>query len=207
MPKKKELDIKDQIKLAVETYNKIAHLYKEKKEDKIMQFQLAKFVSMLPKKGKVMDAGSGCGRDSAYLKEDNLEVISIDLSDGMINEAKKLGVETKKEDLLKIKNKEEFDGIWCMATLADVPKKDASKLIKNFYNSLKEKGVIYLAVKEGDGENIIEKKEYNNHPRFYALYKEEELRNLLEENKFSIIEIIHGNDEGTKWLEVFAIKK
>ena len=205
MPKK-EANLKNKIKSTVETYNKIAQLYTESTKNKLLQFQLSHFISMIPKKGRILDAGCGCGRDSAYLKEDGLEVISIDFSVGLIEEAKKLNVEVKKEDLLKIKYKEEFDGIWCMATLGDIPKSESKKLIKNLSNALKKGGIIYLAVKEGEGEKIISKEEYDNIPRTYVFYKKEELENLLKENGFKIIESNLSNDEGTNWIETFAKK-
>ena len=128
----KELNIEEKIKKAIETYNKYASIYAEHTKNKLLQFQLAKFVSMLPKKGKVLDAGCGPGRDTAYLQEDGLDVVAVDISEGMIEEAKKNDVKAIKGDLLNIISNEEFDGIWCMATLADIPKSHAKKLIQNF---------------------------------------------------------------------------
>ncbi len=201
-----EQNIKENIKKAIETYNKYASIYSEYTKNKLLQFQLASFVSMLPNKGKVLDAGSGSGRDSSYLREDGLEVVSVDISEGMIKEAGKNGVKVIKGDLLLMVSNEEFDGIWCMATLADIPKKDNNKLIKNFHKALKNNGILFIAVKEGEGEQLIEKERYGNSLRFYALYKEDELNNLLKENGFEIIESVVSNDEGTNWVEIFAKK-
>jgi len=202
----KELSTKEKIKLAIETYNKYAKIYSEHTANKLLQFQLAKFVSLLPSKSKVLDAGCGCGRDAAYLKEDGLDVVAIDISPAIIEEAKLNNVIVVNGDLLKLNYKTEFDGIWCMATLADISKKDAPKLVKNFYNSLKDSGIMYIAVKEGDGENLVQKGLYENSPRFYALYKKEELENLIEDNGFNILSSTVTNDSGTIWLEVFARK-
>lgn len=201
-----EQNIKENIKKAIETYNKYASIYSEYTKNKLLQFQLASFVSMLPNKGKVLDAGSGSGRDSSYLREDGLEVVSVDISEGMIKEAGKNGVKVIKGDLLLMVSNEEFDGIWCMATLADIPKKYNNKLIKNFHKALKNNGILFIAVKEGEGEQLIEKERYGNSLRFYALYKEDELNNLLKENGFEIIESVVSNDEGTNWVEIFAKK-
>ena len=202
----KELNIEEKIRKAIETYNKYASIYAEHTKNKLLQFQLAKFVSMLPKKGKVLDAGCGPGRDTAYLQEDGLDVVAVDISEGMIEEAKKNDVKAIKGDLLNIISNEEFDGIWCMATLADIPKSHAKKLIQNFYKALKKEGIMYIAVKEGEGEELIEKERYWNSPRFYAFYKKDELNQLLKENGFEIIELSNSNDEGTNWIEVFAKK-
>ena len=65
---------------------------------------------------------------------------------------------------------------------------------------------MYIAVKEGEGEELIEKERYWNSPRFYAFYKKDELNQLLKENGFEIIELSNSNDEGTNWIEVFAKK-
>ncbi|MBI2148599.1 class I SAM-dependent methyltransferase [Candidatus Woesearchaeota archaeon] len=202
----KELSIEESIKKAIETYNKYSSIYAKYTQNKLLQFQLAKFVSMLPEKGKILDAGCGSGRDTAYLQEDGLEVTAVDISEGMIKEAEKNGVNAVKGDLLKMISNEEFVGIWCMATLADIPKSQSKKLLQNFYKALKKEGILYLAVKEGDGEKIIEKERYENSPRFYAFYKKEELEKLLKENGFEIIESSVSTDEETNWVEIFAKK-
>ncbi len=201
-----ETNIKEKLKKAIETYNKYASVYAEHTKDKLLQFQLSEFVSMLPKKAKVLDAGCGSGRDTAYLKEDGLEVTAVDISEGMIQESKKIGVNAIKGDLLVMVSNEEFDGIWCMATLADFPKSEAPKLIQNFYKALKREGVLYIAVKEGEGEELIEKEKYNNSPRFYAFYKKDELNKLLKDNGFIVLESKVATDENTNWVEVFAKK-
>src|SRR3989338_2520616 len=202
-----DLSTKEKIMLAIQTYNKYSKIYAEYTSVKLLQFQLAKYVSLLPEKGKVLDAGCGAGRDSDYLAEEGLDVVSVDLSDGMIEEAKKNNVNAINMDLLNLElSPESFDGVWCMATLADIPKTEANNFFNNMKKILKREGVLYIAVKEGDGESLIEKERYGNMPRFYAFYKKKELEDLLLSNGFEIIELVQSNDEGTEWLEVFARK-
>ena len=196
---------KEKIKQVVDTYNKFAKIYADHTSQKLLQFQLTKFISLLPDKGKILDAGCGCGRDSEYLQDEGLPVVAVDLSDGMLEQAKLKNVNAIKMDLINMNFQDnEFSGIWCMATLADIPKDEAKKVIKYFHKMLKPDGTIYIAVKEGKGEQIIEKERYGNMPRFYAFYKKEELESLLKENDFEIIESIISIDEGTKWVETFA---
>ena len=201
-----ELPVKEKVKRSIETYNKYATIYAQYTKEKLLQFQLEKFISLLFSKGKILDAGCGCGRDSLYLIENGLNVIAVDLSEGMIKEAKKNEVNAIKGDLLLMKSNKEFAGIWCMATLHSIPKTDAPKLMKNFYSALEKEGILYIAVKEGEGEHLIEKKRYENSPIFYAFYKKEELEDLLKSCNFEIIELIISDDEGTNWIEVFAKK-
>ncbi len=203
-----ELTTQEKIKLAVDIYNKYASIYSNHVHGKLFQFQLSKFVSLLPSKARVLDIGCSSGRDTLYLKEDNFDVIPIEISDSMIEEAKKNGVNPLKID---IRNPEgltgNFDGIWCMATFSDIPKEESSKVLININNLLKPEGILYIAVKEGASEVIINKDRYENAPKFYALYKKDELENLLKMNGFNIIEAIVSDDEGVRWVEIFVSKK
>ena len=197
---------KEVIEKTIDTYNKIAPLYAKYNSNKLFQFQIAKLISFLPDKGNVLDAGCGSGRDSLYFKEEGINVISIDLSDGMIEEAKKNNVDVIKVDLLSMSfDNNEFSGVWCMATLINIPKSEAPKLIKDFHKILKPDGILYVAVKYGNTECMIEREKYNNLPLYNAFYSKEELEKLLKENDFEIIEsIVSTEDDSTKWIEIFA---
>ncbi len=198
-------NIREKIKQTINTYNQIAKLYSEYTLNKLLQFQLTKFISLLPENGKVLDVGCGSGRDAAYFQEEGLNTIAIELADGMIEEAKKQNINAIKMDLLDLKFlNNEFAGIWCMATLSNIPKSETKKIIKDFHKILKPDGVIYIAVKEGNTEEILTKEKYNNLPIFYAFYQKEELEKLLKENDFEIIESVISEDEGTNWVEIFA---
>lgn len=55
--------------------------------------------------------------------------------------------------------------------------------------NLKDKGYFYMSMKEGTGEALEEDIRYNSRiKKFWAYYKEQELRNILEQAQFSILE-------------------
>jgi len=198
----------DKIKQAIRAYDKIASLYAKYTHEKIYQFQLTKFISLLSGK-KILDAGCGSGRDVEYFLEDGLQPIGIDLSKGMIKEAKKRVKNGKFKimDFLDLKFKDNsFDGIWSMAGFIHLPRKEVKKALKEFHRVLKENGIIYIAVKEGEGEKEIKKEKYKNEPRPYVFFKKEELEDYLHENKFKIISSELNDDQGKKWVEIFAKK-
>jgi len=200
--------MKNQIKKAIETYNKYAKIYADRTFNVILQFQQTEFISLLPGK-KILDIGSGSGRDSKHFKDEGLEVIGIDISDGLLEEAKKRapGVEFKKMDMLNMDFKENaFDGIWLAATLSDIEKKDAAKFLEDCKKVLKNKGIIYISVKEGEGEKV-EKKEYlGNEERFYSYYNKKELVDLLESVGFKVLKSRKTDDLENTWIEIFAKK-
>jgi len=200
--------MKEQIKKAIENYNKIAKVYADHTSEKLLQFQLNKFISLLPKSAKVLDIGSGSGRDMAYLQEEGINVIGIDISDGLIKEAKSRfnNLNIQKIDFRKTSFKaSEFNGLWCMASLSDIQKAEAPKTLKEFHRILKKEGILYIAVKEGTEEKIIKKTRYNTE-RFYSFYTLPELELLLKNANFEILSAIVSQDRLTSWVEIFAKK-
>lgn len=203
-----EEQMQEEVKKAIDTYNKYAKVYADRHADKVLQFQLNDFLSNLEGK-KILDVGCGPGRDVQYFKDEGYDVLGIDVSDGLLAEAKARCPDCsfQKMDMLELSLPEDsFDGIWMMASLADVPKNSVSKALENLHKILKSNGVIYIAVKEGDGEKLIEKKQYDNSPRFYSFFRKQELEDCLKKANFKVIKSAVSDDEGTKWVEVTAKK-
>ena len=209
--------LKEAIKKTIETYNKFAKIYADKHHEKLLQFQLNKFVSFLPGK-KVLDIGCGSGRDVSYFLEEGLDALGIDISDGLFAEAKKRVPKGsfKKMDMLNLDfSNDSFDGLWVLDSWVHLPKKEAAKVLLNFAKILKKDGVLYIAVKEGEGETFIENQgsfkgeEYKNNPRFFAFYKQVELEELLKSVGFKVLEVINDetDSEGRHWIEIFAKKE
>ena len=201
--------MEDKLKEAVRVYNKIASIYSKYNYEKLMQFQLTKFESLLRGK-RVLDAGCGVGRDVEYFMDDELEVIGIDISKNMIAEAKKIVKKGKFEvmDFRKMKFKaKSFDGIWCMASLYHIAPKEVPKVLKEFFRVLDKEGVLYIAVYEGEDKIEVKKLEYGEDSRTVYLYKEEDMREFLEDAGFSIIKAEVNTTDNNRWLEVYARKK
>ncbi|MAG50138.1 hypothetical protein CL621_00685 [archaeon] len=201
--------MKEQIKKALETYDKYAKIYADYTYSKLMQFQLNKFISMLPKKGKILDVGSGSGRDAQYFHDYGLDVTSIDFSENMLKEAKKRvkGVKFIKMDMCNLEfENNSFDGIWVMASLSDIERKESLNILQGISKILKKNGVVYIAVKEGTTEEVVSKPQYNNSPRYYTFYTQAELEDKLKKSGFSVLNAQTSEDQGTKWVEIFAKK-
>lgn len=200
--------VKSKMKQALQAYDKIAKLYANYKNDKLLQYQLNKFISLLPGK-KILDAGCGTGRDMQYFTDEGMEAVGIDLSRGMLEEAMNrvpAGIFIQM-DFSKTKFKEaSFDGIWSMASLSDIPREQAKKVLKEFSRILKKSGIVYTAVKRGQGEEVVRKRKYNDMPRAYVYYEKIELEDLFQELGFQIVHSIISEDDGQEWVEIFARK-
>jgi len=191
----------------VKTFDKLAQQYATFTFDKILQFEINKFISLMPKKAKVLDVGSGSGRDVNYFLDYDLDPIGIDLSENMLKEAKK---RVKKGNFMKMDMKkkldfpkESFDGIWCCVTFSHIKKKEVPKILKEFKRVLKPRGHLYLSVRKGNGEAIEKDKKYNNLPIHMSYYKPKEIEKYLKEIGFEIhnISISEGKVD---WINVYA---
>ncbi|MBT3416941.1 class I SAM-dependent methyltransferase [Candidatus Woesearchaeota archaeon] len=194
----------EKFKQAIKTYNKIAKIYAKYTEAKLMQFQLTRFESLLQGK-KILDAGSGSGRDVAYFLEDDFDAVGIDISQGQIKEAKKRVPKGKflKQDFRKTKFEDNsLDGIWCMEGFVHLPKTEIKKALKEFKRILKEDGIIYLSLKRGKGTKIIKQEIYSNEPLPYYYYEQKEIESLANDLNFKII----SSEENNVWVELFLQK-
>lgn len=172
-----------------ETYNKIAkEWHKDHQPDDWWLSGTDTFISFLKAGDLVLDVGCGGGTKSKYLMSKGLKVVGIDISEGMIEIAKKEVPEGKfmVMDLLEVSSLEErFDGIFMQAVLLHIPKKDAQIILEKIVGKLKHSGYLYIAVKEKLPNGIDEEVKIDNdygydYERFFSYYTIEELRSYLE---------------------------
>ena len=127
-----------------ETYNKqkefFGHPYQE----------LQKYFQKYPIKGKLLDLGSGQGRDSIYLASIGYRVTAVDSSKVGITQMEKkarernLKIKAIVEDVLRIHLEERFDIILMDMLLHTLKKDNQIKLLKKFSDNLKINGVFCI---------------------------------------------------------------
>ena len=188
-------------KITIDTYNKNSKIYESKHNSKnFWKKEYGEFEGGIHGK-KVLDVGCGFGRDSKHFAENGFNVIGIDASLGMLKLAEKVPLaQFMLMDMLKLSFKDKsFDGIWCCASLLHVRHEEAAFVLKGFKRVLKQGGILFVSVQEGDGER------YKSYPdgtkRFFSYYTENSLKNLVERAGFKIITLRRRDDV---WLTVIA---
>jgi len=150
------------------------------------------------KKGKILDLGSGSGRN--FIKNDDLEWYLIDFSEKMLDlaekKAKKLKIKinTFQSDLTKLLFKDNFfDSAICIAAIHCIKPKYQKKVVKEIYRVLKPKTEALIAVwnkKSKRFKNYKKKEKYvgwtDKGLRYYYLFEEKEIYNLFEKCGFRI---------------------
>lgn len=195
-------------KITVKNYDKHADLYSSITYNIFSQYHLNLFESYL-KGEKVLDAGTGSGRDAEYLLSLGYKVIAIDASKGILKNARKVakGASFRNMDLRELKFKAaSFDGIWCCASLHHERKKHAEKVISGFAKILKKEGVLYVSVKEGKGEGFEQSANLAEAKVWVARYTQMELEELVLENGFELIKGFTEEFNRSNWVHLFARK-
>lgn len=201
----------DLIELTINSYDECAEEYSRFHFKESFEDRLETFMKFLSDKNLVLDVGCGCGRDTKYLIEHDINTIGIDLSNGMIEEARKYvpNATFLQMDMRKLEFEDSlFSGVLAMASVFHVPKSQMLGLLTEFRRVLKNNGLLYICVMVGSGEKMVEKSAAVNEmgPRFFAFYNTEELRDLLDRAGFKTVHAFVDKYLNVDWLNIYAKK-
>ncbi len=170
------------------TYNKLAKEYDEETADFWDKFPRDSFNEFTKRvTGRVLDIGSGPGRDGLILKNNGLDVVCLDASESMVKMSSEKGLESVLGDFNNLPFDDgSFDGAWAYTSLLHVPKSEVQKSLAEIYRVLNLDGVLGLGLIEGDTEEYRESSGVNL-PRLFSFYRKEEVESLLANNGFEIL--------------------
>lgn len=172
----------------IQTYNQMAKEYDDETIDFWDRFPrtfLDKFAELA--KGRILDVGSGPGRDSLLLKEKSLDVTCLDASEAMVKLCQEKGLDAVLGDFNAIPFEDNlFSGIWAYTSLLHTPKSEVDKSLREIKRVLKSDGIFGLGLIEGEAEEYRESSGVNM-PRWFSFYKKEEVEKLLPDHGFEIV--------------------
>lgn len=195
------------------TYNRIAEdWHKDHVADMWWVEATEKFVSLLLAGAAVFDVGCGSGVKSKYLARKGFRVIGMDLSEKMIEIARREVPEASFSvgDMSALETLHEmFDGVFAQASLLHIPKASAAKVVLGFAKKLKPGGYVYIGVKElnpgGKEEEIRMENDYGyEYERFFSYYTSEEIKGYMAD---AGMEIVYENitpSGKTRWVQVIG---
>ncbi|MBI4993637.1 methyltransferase domain-containing protein [Candidatus Wolfebacteria bacterium] len=192
----------------IDTYNELAKKYDAETLDFWDRFPktiINKFIEFA--KGKVLDVGSGPGRDGLILKKNGLEVMCLDASEAMVKLSQERGLLSILGDFNALPFPEEFfDGVWAYTSLLHVPKSEIAKIFMEIRRVLKMGGIFGLGLIEGNTELYRENLGIGKQ-RWFSFYKKNEVEKLLTQNGFEIIYFEEFKPKTKNYLNFISKKK
>jgi len=114
-----------------------------------------RFLSHLPPKAHILDAGCGSGRDARAFAEAGFQVSAFDASTELARLATAhCGFEVAVRRFDEVDELQEFDGIWCCASLLHVPLAVMPATLDRLWRALRPGGTLYVSFKHGTGERV-----------------------------------------------------
>lgn len=192
----------------IQTYNQMAKEYDDETVDFWERFPRTffdKFAELV--KGKILDVGSGPGRDGLLLKEKGLEVICLDASEEMVKLCKEKGLESVVGDFIFMPFEDHsFDGAWAYTSLLHISKQDASNAFDEVRRVLKPDGILSLGLIEGEVEEYRESSGVNM-PRWFSFYTKEEVEKMLGDHGFKVLYFEQFKPKSKNYLNFIAQKQ
>ena len=194
----------DATRTTQDTYDRIAPEYTARIEGLVSDSWIGeyerglvdRFLSMLPRHGpEVLDIGCGGGKDTWHFCQEGARAVGIDLSAGMLGEARKRvsgGVFCRMDMRGLAFASGAFDGAWANGCLYHVPKADLTGVFGEIWRVLRPAGTLSFNFKAGTGEGLEENPtSFGGGPRFYAYYEGAEMKDLLSQAGFRALEMAH----------------
>jgi ubiquinone/menaquinone biosynthesis C-methylase UbiE len=192
-------------KKTVEGYDRLAEKWAGQHNDKrFWGEEMDRFFELLPGK-KVLEIGSGGGRDAEEIIRNGYDYVGTDVSNGLLKVARKRNPEekfinTSIYDLDFPDNS--FDGFWASAVFLHIPKSRIGEALTRLRNVVKPGGIGFISLKRGEGE-VEEVQTFEDGAkleRLFAYYKDSEFSNVLKRNNYDVVESKEVKKGNTVWL-------
>lgn len=167
-----------------------------------MSEQYQRFLPLLKKGAKILDVGSGSGRDAFYFQKHGYQVIALEPSKNLGREIRKVfSGEIVCSDIQSYQPAERYDGIWACASLIHLQEEEVLCFFKKIDMYLNDNGIVYASGKSGISTGEVED------GRFFLEFTEQLVEKILTVNKQLQLEQLWYTEDvsgrrGFRWMNV-----
>ncbi|NII75172.1 SAM-dependent methyltransferase [Dyella sp. SG562] len=154
------------------------------------------FVTALGGSGRVLEIGSGGGRDALALELRGINVRRTDVSNGFVELLRRNGFEADPldpltDDLADPQRPDSpYDGIWACACLIHVAREDFGTVLRRLAGATRVGGPLHVSVRDGDGESVSAHGSTASSRRYVETYwRESDLRSAIADAGWIVGEI------------------
>lgn len=141
--------------------------------------------------GLILDAGSGGGRDAAYLARFDRNVIALDACAPLLEYVpKRKNIRKMVGDVRRMLLEANSVGaIWCSAVLLHLRREDVLRSLREFFRILTAGGLAEISVKEGAGQASSPMPDHPWLRRHFFFYEGEELKQLAHQAGLDVVKV------------------
>jgi len=173
---------------------------------------IAQFASALDAGARVLEIGSGPGRDALALEEAGLSVRRTDITPAFVRMLRADGftadvLDPLSDNLDDPERDAPYDGVWASASLVHARREDLPIVLSALARATRPGGAFHLALKEGDGARFSTHGHVGG-PRHFTFWREEPLRAVLEDAGWVVDDVRRAPGlRNETWLDVQASRR
>lgn len=154
------------------------------------------FVAALGGAGRVLEIGSGGGRDALVLEERGISVRRTDIAQGFVDLLRAGGFDAAQLDPLTDDLSDPqrpgtpYDGVWACACLIHVAREDLAIVLARLAAATRAGGWLHASVRDGDGGDVTREGSAADPRRYVETYwREAPFRSVLNDAGWTVSEI------------------
>jgi SAM-dependent methyltransferase len=201
-------------RVTVASYDTFAEDYRAGTQEMPGEVRAAieQFVTAVDAGSRVLEIGSGPGRDALALEEAGLSVRRTDITPAFVRMLRADGfaadvLDPLSDNLDDPERDAPYDGVWASASLVHARREDLPIVLSALARATRPGGVLHLALKEGDGARFSTHGHVGG-PRHFTFWREEPLRAVLEDAGWVVDDVRRAPGlRNETWLDVQASRR
>jgi SAM-dependent methyltransferase len=149
---------------------------------------------------RIVEIGSGFGRDARYIESRGFAVDRTDATEGFAQLLEQEGYTVRRFNVLIDNFSATYDCIFANAVFLHFTREELERVLEKAYAALAPQGLLAFSVKNGDGEEWTTAK--IGHPRYFCYWRKKDIQALLVSKGFTCMEFF----EDEKFLQITAQK-
>ncbi len=155
-------------------------------------------LTFLPSDARIIEIGSGFGRDAKYIESCGFNVERTDATASFVAFLQEQGYPAHQFNILTDAFSMQYDLVFANAVFLHFTPQELEKAFKKIHAALNNNGILAFSVKKGEGEEWTTAK--LERPRYFCYWTSETLSQKLESTGFQIISI----SEDEKFIRIIA---
>lgn len=167
-----------------------------------MSEQYQRFLPLLKNGAKILDVGSGSGRDACYFQKQGYQVTALEPSKNLCREIRKVfSGEIVCSNIQNYRPTERYDGIWACASLIHLQEGEVLQFFLKIDRYLNDNGIVYISGKNGIHTGVSED------GRYFLEFTEQLIEKILTVNEQLELEQLWYTEDvsgrkGFRWINI-----